>query len=66
MHYPDSIPESETHKILRDFLIQTDQLISARQPDLVLANKKKQNLSNTELCWVSRPEIKNKKKAKKW
>ena len=41
MHNPESVPENETHKILWDFQTQTDPLISARQPDQVLVNKKK-------------------------
>ena len=41
MHIPESVLENETHKILLDFEIQTDHLISARRPDLVIANNKK-------------------------
>ena len=37
----ESVLEKETHKFICDFEIQTDQLISARQPDLVIVNKKK-------------------------
>ena len=40
-HKPESVLENETHKILWDFEIQTDHLITARRPDLVLINKKK-------------------------
>ena len=40
MYNPESVPENETHKIIWDFDIQTDQLISARRPDLVIGNKK--------------------------
>ena len=40
MHKPESVLENETHKILWDFEIQTDHLITARRPDLVLINKK--------------------------
>ena len=43
MNNPESVLENETHKILLDFDIQTDQLISARWPDLVIANKNKRN-----------------------
>ena len=52
MHHPESILENETHKILWDFEIQTDHLISARRPDLVIVNKKKkkENLPKGELC----------------
>ena len=42
MHNPESIIENETHKILWDFEIQTDHLISARRPDLVIVNTKKE------------------------
>ena len=40
MHNPESMLENETQKLLRDFEIQTDHLISARQPDLIIINKK--------------------------
>ena len=51
-HSPQSLRENETHTILWDFVIQTDHLISARRPDLVIVNNnnKKVNLSNSELC----------------
>ena len=41
MHKPESVLENETHRILWYFEIQTDQLIQARRPDLVIVNKKK-------------------------
>ena len=41
MHNPESILENGTHKILWDFEIQTDHLISARRPDLEIVNKKR-------------------------
>ena len=36
----ESVTENETHKILRDFEIQTDHQIPARRPNLMLINKK--------------------------
>ena len=36
MHKPESILENETLEILWDIEIQTDYLISARRPDLVI------------------------------
>ena len=39
-HKPESAPENETHKLLWDFDIQTDHLISARRPYLIIINKK--------------------------
>ena len=41
MHNLESVLESEMHNILMDFEIQTDHLISARRPDLMVVNKKK-------------------------
>ena len=44
MHNPEFVLENESHKILWDFVIQT-----ARRPDLVIDNEKKDNLPNSEL-----------------
>ena len=41
MHKTESIQENERHKILWDFEIQTDHLVSARRPDVVTVNNKK-------------------------
>ena len=41
MHNPAPILENDTHKLLWDFNIQTDQLILARKSDLKIINKKK-------------------------
>ena len=41
MHNPEYILENETHKILWDFEIQTDQPISARRSDLMIVNNNK-------------------------
>ena len=46
IHNPESVLENETHKLLWYFEIEIDLLISARQPDLVIANKKK-NIPNS-------------------
>ena len=40
MHNPAPVQENATHKLLWDFNIQTDQLIPARTPDLIIINKK--------------------------
>ena len=40
MHNPAPVLENDTHKFLWDFDIQTDHLISARRPDLIIINKK--------------------------
>ena len=39
MHNPESILENETYKLLWRFEIQTDHLILARRPDLIIINK---------------------------
>ena len=39
MHNPKSVLENDTHKFLRDFEIQTDHLITARRPDILMINK---------------------------
>ena len=42
MHNQASILENDTHKLLWDFDIQTDHLILARRPDLIIINKKRE------------------------
>ena len=44
MHNPASVLENDTHKVLWDFDIQTDHLISATRPDLIIINKKKKEM----------------------
>ena len=41
MHNPEFVLLNELHKLLWDFEIQMDNLISARQPDLMIVNKTK-------------------------
>ena len=41
MHNPATVIENDSHKLLWDFNIQTDHLIPARRPDLIIINKKK-------------------------
>ena len=41
MHNPPSVLGNETHKLLRDFDLQTNHLISVRRPDLLKSTKKK-------------------------
>ena len=40
MHNPEPVLENETNKFLWDFEIQTDHIISARRPDLIITIKK--------------------------
>ena len=41
MHNPAPVLENDSHKLLWDFDIQTDHLIPARRPDLIIINEKK-------------------------
>ena len=45
MHNQAPVLENDTHKLLSDFDIQRDHLISARRPDLIIINKKNAKLS---------------------
>ena len=42
MHNPAPVLENNTHKLLWDFDIHTDHQISARRPDLIIINKKRE------------------------
>ena len=45
MQNPASVLENNTHKLLWDFEIHTDHLISAGIPDLIINNKKKRDFT---------------------
>ena len=45
MHNSTSVLKNDTHKLLWDFDIQTDLLISAQRPDPIKINKKKRELA---------------------
>ena len=63
MHNPASVLDNNTHKLQWDFVIQTDHLISARRPDLIIINKK-ENLQNCRLCcpgWLQNKTRKGKR-----
>ena len=67
MHNTASVLENETHKLLWDFDIQTDQLISARQPDLIIIIKIKwENLQDCGLCCSDGVKLKQSKKNDKY
>ena len=64
MHNPAPVLENDWHKLLCDFNIQTDHLIPARRPDLIIINKKKkkkeENLKNCLLFCLKESEKKDK------
>ena len=41
MHNPTLVLENDTYKLLWDLKIQTNHLIPARRPDLIIINSKK-------------------------
>ena len=43
MHNPAPVLENDSHKLLWGFNIQTDHLIPARRPDLIIINKRKRS-----------------------
>ena len=58
MHNQAYVQENDTHKLLWDFDVQTDRLISVRGPDLITRNtkKKKENLQNQRLYCPGWPQ----------
>ena len=67
-HQPDTVVENDNHKILWDFDVQTDHLIEARQPDLIIINKeeKKCTIVDFAVPYDSRVETKQKEKTEKY
>ena len=45
MHNPAAVLENDTHKPPLDIDVQTDNLISARRPDLIVINNKKREFA---------------------
>ena len=50
MYNQTSNLENKMHKLLWDFGIQMDHLISAGRTDLIVINNKKENLQDRGLC----------------
>ena len=59
MRNPAPVLENDTHKLLWDFNIQTDHLIPARRPDLIIIKKRKEHLQNCRLCSPGGPQNKS-------
>ena len=54
MHNPAPVLENDTHKLLWDFDIHTDHRISARRPDFIIINKKREFAKlSTLLFWLT-------------
>ena len=67
MHNPASVLENNTHKLLWDFDIHTDHLISTRRPDLLITNnnKKKRSCKIVDFAVPADHRIKLKESEKK-
>ena len=53
MHNPAPVLENDTHKLQWDFKIQTDHLMPAWRPDLIIINKKKKTKKKREFAKLS-------------
>ena len=65
MHNPAPVLENDTHKLLWDFDIHTDHLISARRPDLIIINKQKKTCKIVDFAVPADHRIKLKECEKK-
>ena len=65
MHNPASVLENDTDKLLWDVDIQTDHLISARRPDLIIINNKKRICKIVDFAVLADHRIKLKECKKK-
>ena len=65
-HEPESVLENEDYKILWDFSIQTDHIIEARRPDLVVVDKKDRSCKITDFAVPGDSRIEEKNKIEKY
>ena len=65
MHNPAPVLENDTYKRLWAFDIQTDPLILARRPDLIIINKKKRTCKIVDFAVSADHRIKL-KECEKW
>ena len=67
IHNPAPVLENDSHKLLWEFDVQTDQLISVGRPNLIIIKKKKkkkENRQNCRLCCPGRPQNKTERMRK--
>ena len=62
MHKSESILKNEIHKIPRGFEIQTDHLISARRPDLVIVDKREKTCQIVDFAALAEYRVKTEEK----
>ena len=58
MHYPAPVLENDTHKLLWDFDIQMDFLMSAWRTDLIIINKEQKTCKNVDFSLPADNRIK--------
>ena len=63
-HEPERVLENEDYKILWDFCIQTDHVIEARRPDLVVVDKKERSCEVIDFAVPGDSSIEEKEKEK--
>ena len=63
-HEPESVLENEDYKILWDFSIQTDHVIEACRPDLVVVDKKERSCKIIDFAVPGDSRIEEKEKDK--
>ena len=63
-HEPESVLENEDYKILWDFSIQTDHVIEARRPDLIVVDKKERSCKMIDFTVPGDSRIEDKEKDK--
>ena len=67
-HIPEKILENEKAKLMWDYDIQTDRVIQARRPDLILVDKKTNTVSLIDVAvpWDTRVDAKVREKLDKY
>ena len=63
-HSPASVAENDSIKILWDFNVFVDHLISVRRPDIVIINKKAATMSLIDIAVPAEKHISAKKEQK--
>ena len=64
MNMPESVLENKDYKILLGFSIQTDHVIEARRPDLVVVDKKERSCEIIDFAVPGDSRIEEKEKDK--
>ena len=65
MHKPSYILVNDTHKLLLDFGIKTDHLITARRPEKIIINKRKRTCKIVDFAIPADLRVKLKESEKK-